>query len=138
VGVFVSLVFVAMEVRQNTEAVRSATLQAIAEQSFAAVAQLVEDEDLRVAYDLARGGQPLTPSQRLHLKTFYMGLMRIQQNRYMQAQLGILDLETLNFTGGRAGAYSIPFFAEFWSEDRDEYPPEFVEYIDRLLTASGF
>ena len=40
-GVIGSLVFVALEIRQNTEAVRSATIQAISEQSFTAVAQLV-------------------------------------------------------------------------------------------------
>ncbi len=55
-GVIGSLVFVALQIRQNTEAVRSATIQAISEQSFEAVAQLVENPDLRAAYQAASTG----------------------------------------------------------------------------------
>lgn len=132
-GVIGSLVFVALEIRQNTEAVRSATIQAISEQSFDAVAQLVENADLRAAYEAARTGSALTPEQRLQLKVFYLGIMRIQQNRYLQSQLGVLDLETLLFVGGQGGAYDLPFFAEYWAEDRDQYPAEFQDFVEGVL-----
>lgn len=136
-GVIGSLVFVAFEIRQNTEAVRSATIQAISEQSFDAVAQLVENADLRAAYEAARTGSALTPEQRLQLRVFYLGIMRIQQNRYLQSRLGVLDLETLLFVGGQGGAYSLPFFAEYWAEDRDQYPAEFQDFVERVLLPQG-
>lgn len=137
-GVIGSLVFVALEIRQNTAAVRSATIQAISEQSFTAVAQLVENADLRAAYEAATTGTDLTPEQRFHLRMFYLGIMRIQQNRYLQSQLGVLDLRSLLFVGGRGGAYSLPFFAEYWAEDRDQYPAEFQEFVEgELLPQNG-
>jgi len=136
-GVIGSLVFVAMEVRQNTEAVRSSTIQSISEQSFGAVAQLVENADLRAAFEAASTGKPLTSEQRFHLKMFYHGAMRIQQNRYLQIRLGILDQETVLFTGGRGSAYDIPFFAEYWAEESDEFPPEFGVYVDSVLLSQG-
>jgi hypothetical protein len=137
-GVIGSLVFVALEIRQNTEAVRSATIQAISEQSFTAVAQLVENADLRMAYEAASTGAALTPEQRFQLKMFYLGIMRLQQNRYLQSQLGVLDLNTLLFVGGRGGAYDLPFFAEYWAEDRDQYPPEFQDFVEsELLPRKG-
>jgi hypothetical protein len=132
-GVIGSLVFVALEIRQNTEAVRSATIQAISEQSFTAVAQLVENADLRTAYEAASTGAALTPEQRFQLKMFYLGIMRLQQNRYLQSQLGVLDMNTLLFVGGRGGAYDLPFFAEYWAEDRDQYPPEFQDFVESVL-----
>jgi hypothetical protein len=133
VGVIASLVFVALEIRQNTEAVRSATIQAISEQSFTAVAQLVENADLRTAYAAASTGAALTPEQRFQLRMFYLGIMRLQQNRYLQSQLGVLDLKTLLFVGGRGGAYDLPFFAEYWAEDRDQYPAEFQDFVESVL-----
>ena len=132
-GVIGSLVFVALEIRQNTEAVRSATIQAISEQSFEAVAQLVENPDLRAAYEAASTGAELAPEQRFHLKIFYRGLMRIQQNRYLQSQLGVLDLETLLFVGGQGSAYSLPFFGEYWAEDGHQYPAEFRRFVESVL-----
>jgi len=132
-GVIGSLVFVALEIHQNTEAVRSATIQAISEQSFEAVAQLVENADLRTAYEAASTGATLTPEQRFQLKMFYLGIMRIQENRYLQSQLGVLNLERLLFVGGRGGAYALPFFAEYWAEDRDQYPAEFQDFVERVL-----
>ena len=132
-GVIGSLLFVALEIRQNTEAVRSATIQAISEQSFEAVAQLVENADLRAAYEAASTGAALTQEQRFHLKMFYLGIMRVQQNRYLQSQLGVLDLETLLFAGGRGGAYALPFFAEYWAEDGHQYPAEFQDFVESVL-----
>lgn len=136
-GVIGSLLFVAMQIRQNTEAVRSETIQAISEQSFAAVAQLVENPDLRAAYQAASTGAALTPEQRFHLKMFYLGIMRIQENRYLQSQLGVLDLKSLLFVGGKGGAYRLPFFAEYWAEDRDQYPAEFREFVESELLPHG-
>lgn len=136
-GVIGSLVFVALEIRQNTEAVRSATIQAISEQSFEAVSQLVENPDLRAAYEAATKGAELTPEQRFHLRMFYLGIMRIQQNRFLQSQLGVLDLETLLFVGGQGGAYSLPFFAEYWAEDGHQYPPEFRSFVESVLLPAG-
>jgi len=132
-GVIGSLIFVALQIHQNTEAVRSETIQAISEQSFTAVAQLVENPDLRAAYEAASTGAKLTPEQRFHLKMFYLGIMRIQENRYLQSQLGVLDLNSLLFVGGKGGAYRLPFFAEYWAEDRDQYPIQFQHFVESVL-----
>lgn len=132
-GVIGSLIFVALQIHQNTEAVRSETIQAISEQSFTAVAQLVENPDLRAAYEAASTGAKLTPEQRFHLRMFYLGIMRIQENRYLQARLGVLDLKSLLFVGGKGGAYSLPFFAEYWAEDHDQYPAEFQDFVGSVL-----
>ena len=135
-GVIASLIFVALEIRQNTEAVRSATIQAISDQSLTSVTQLLENDSLQAAFQRVNAGQPLTSDQSFRLRIYYTGLMRIQQNRYLQARLGILDIETLLFTGGRGGSYSSPYFPVFWSEVRGEYPEEFATFVDTALIAN--
>jgi hypothetical protein len=138
-GVIGSLVFVALEVRQNTNAVRSATIQAIADMSYDGTMMQVEHADLRAARAAAKDGT-LTDDQRSQLDSWYTGLMRIQQNRYVQAELGVLDLEDAMQIGGRAAAYRDEYFADFWRRKKDAFPQAFREYIERdilVLTAGS-
>ena len=136
VSVVGSLIFVAMEVRQNTDAVRSATIQAIAELSYDSTMRLVENSDLRAARVAARSGS-MTEDQIEQLDTWYTALMRIQQNRLVQSRLGILDLEDAMQIGGRARAYREPYFAEYWERRKNYYPPEFQDYIEQQVLNSA-
>ena len=95
-GVIVTLAFVALEIRQNTNVARSASAQSIADQSYDAVMRLVENDELRAAY-LAGFDGNLTDEQEQHLRMFYNAVIRIQANRHEQVKLGIIDLSP--FTG---------------------------------------
>ena len=53
-SVVLGLVFVGFQIRQNTDAVRGATVQAIAEMSMENIALLVESPELREAYSIVR------------------------------------------------------------------------------------
>lgn len=132
IGVIGSLVFVALEVRQNTDAVRSSTIQAIAELSYDSTMAHVNNAELRAAYRAARSGNP-TIDQIAQLDSYYSALMRIHQNRLVQAKLGVLELEDALQIGGRSNAYRQPFFADYWARRGDEYPPEFQQYVEEYL-----
>ena len=132
IGVIGSLVFVALEIRQNTNAVRSSTIQAIAELSFDSTIAVVNNTDLRAARIASESGE-LTADQIVQLDAWYSGLMRIQQNRLLQANLGVLDLEDAMQIGGRANAYRQPYFADYWNRRGSNYPAEFQEYIENYV-----
>jgi hypothetical protein len=53
IGVLVGLGFVGLQIRQNTNAVRAAALQSIAEMSLEAALAVAQDDDLSEAYGLA-------------------------------------------------------------------------------------
>ena len=131
-GVIGSLIFVAMEIRQNTDAVRSATIQAITELSYDSTMRPVDNADLRAARITARSGS-MTKDQIEQLDGWYTALMRIQQNRLVQAKLGVLDLDDAMQIGGRSRAYREPYFAEYWSRRKNFYPPEFQKYIEQQI-----
>ena len=133
VAVIGSLIFVALEVRQNTNAVRSSLIQAISEQSYAATVLAIENADLRAAGLAESNGEDLTDDQRSLLSTYFAAAMRIQQNRFLQAQLGILDEDILLQLGGRGGFYRRPIFAEIWAESKDTYAEDFQEFVEREL-----
>ena len=129
-GVILSLVFVAWEIRQNTEAVKSATIQAISEQSIAAANMVVQNKDLRDAFLLAMNEQSLSSDQDAQVMLFYMSLMRLNMNRYLQFKLGILEKETVLYLGMQQGPYRSSHFKTFWSQDKASWPEDFVAFME--------
>jgi hypothetical protein len=130
-GVIAGIVFLGYEISQNTDAIRSATIQAIADQSYDNSLTFVDNSELRAARRAARANS-LTDDQQDQLDYMYSASLRIQQNRYLQARLGILDEETLLEIGTQEG-YRDPYFLDYWSRNREGYSDGFREYIERRL-----
>ncbi len=122
--------FVAFQIQQNTRAVESSTIEAILGHSYDAVVLTVENADLRAAQVAACDGS-LSVDQREQLIAYYRALLRLQLNRFFQVQLGILDEETALALGGRAAPYRRSIFAELWVETKEDYSPEFQDFVQR-------
>ena len=129
-SIVVTLGFVAYEIRQNTDAVRSAAIQDISRFSYDATVLSIEKDELREARLAACGGE-LSEDQAFLLRMYYAALIRIQMNRFYQARLGILDEETILSLAGRGGAYRNPYFAEIWPLLKLDFDDDFKEYIER-------
>ena len=130
-GVIASLVFVAFEIRQNTNAVQSATIQALSEQSYDTVRLTIEVPEAREALRAARENK-LSEEQKELFDLMLSAALRLHQNRYLQVRLGVLD-EATSLEIGVGGIYRIPYFREFWSKNRSNYSPGFQEYVDRVV-----
>ena len=137
-GVVAGIVFLAIEVQQATNAVKSSTLQAIAQQSYETSMTIAQSADLRAVQRAARGGQDVSEDQGDQLDALYLALIRLQQNRFQQLRLGVLDDDTVFEVGGTGPGYRTPYFREFWSERRSQYSEEFQDFMDqRVLTESA-
>ena len=132
-AIVVSLVFVGLEVRQNTNAVKSTVLESSAQASYDSIVLMIENESLRRAQAAIDG--PVPDENRRLLNLYYAALLRIQLNRFMQTRLGVIDADTVSVVGGVGGIYNNPSFREYWSKRRDRYDPEFISYMeDRVFT----
>lgn len=127
-----SLVFVALEIRQNTNAARSATMQLISEMSTNAILPMVENADLRAAWHAGRTNS-MTEDQEFQIRWYVALLLRVQQNRFNQIKLGIIELEEGKQTGGRASGYREPFVIDIWNSSKDQYPADFQQYFERYV-----
>jgi hypothetical protein len=96
-GVILSLIFVAWEIRQNTEAVENATIQSISEQSFTATNLIVQNEDLRIVFNMALDGRELSEDQETLINSFYQSALRVQMNRFLQTVAALTFTKHLNF-----------------------------------------
>jgi len=133
-SVIITMAFIAYEIRQNTNMVRSSTLHDVSRMSYDVTTLLIENPDLRAAQRAYCAGNA-SEDQNFQLRLLYSALMRVQQNRFYQVQLGILDESEVLAIGGKGGAYRHPYFAEFWTSVQEMYPPSFVEYIEaEILT----
>jgi hypothetical protein len=90
IGVIASLVLVAFEIRQNTRLTRSTIVQDISRWSYDASVLGVENPELRAAF-LASCEGVVNDDQCLPLRQCHAALMRLEANRYYQAQLGLID-----------------------------------------------
>lgn len=128
-GVIASLVFVAVEVRQNTNAVRGATLQAVSQQSLDLVILGIQDPALREAF-LAAEIEGLTPEQRDLMEWFYAAKLRADENRFRQVELGTLDPSSFQYLSNHF-AYRFPEFAAYWARGGQNYAPDFRALVER-------
>jgi hypothetical protein len=128
-GVIASMIFIGVEIRQNTEAVRGSTLHAVSQQSLDLALVGINSPELRSAFTASREGR-LSPEQRSQLLWFVTAKLRADENRFRQVELGILDASTFHQLSHHA-AYRLPYFAEYWALRGDWYAADFQEVVIR-------
>jgi hypothetical protein len=128
-GVIASMIFVGVEIRQNTNAVHGATLQAVSQQSLDLVMAGLDNPELRSAFAAAKSGQ-LSPEQRNLMGWFFSAKLRADENRFRQIELGILGPSTFLQMSNHA-AYRTPHFAEYWARNSNIYAADFQDIVTR-------
>jgi len=135
VAVVATLVFVGMEIRQNTRAVRSATTQAIADQSMELTLSMATDEHLpKLVSDMIFNGitqRDLEPEDDMRLRLVVNAGLRRQENLYLQVQNDVLPASALNNVGFQF--YQNAYVRELWERIRDTFDEGFASYWDGIL-----
>ena len=128
-GVIASMIFVGIEIRQNTNAVHGATLQAVSQQSLDLVMAGLDNPELRSAFTAAFSGR-LSPEQRNLMVWFVSAKLRADENRFRQIELGILSESTFLQLSNHA-VYRTPYFAEYWAQSSNIYAADFQDIVTR-------
>ena len=136
VGIFSvigSLLFVGVEIRQNTSAVRGATQQDISYQISEMYKIGVENE--KIASIMSRSYQglkkkDLTDTEFLQFWLFSMLGYRRVENIYLQYKNGFLTEEAFDRIG--MSFYRTPIQLEIWKERREDFDPEFASFFEQL------
>ena len=129
-----SLVFVAVPIRANTDAVRGgATLLNISEQSINTALTALQTPEARdgLAKVFAGKDMELTMAEEDALVLLYTTYMRLTEQCYRQRQLGAFS--EVAAVGGLSAVYRVPFFRRFWETRRFECPDDFAAYVDEVL-----
>ena len=140
-AVVVSLVFVGLEIRQNTAATGSATQQAVYDAGIQLNLNVMNNERLRDLLVLTRNDPNWAATvprdgDYLLVRRFYMLRFNNLENAYYHFLQGTYDARL--WTGQHEYTNSIagePLMKHFWADFGAGYMPEFREYMDSTLAA---
>ena len=128
-----SLVFVGLEINQNTAAVRGATQQDISYQISEMYKIGVEND--KIASIMSRSYQGLKKSELTDIEFLQFWLFsmlgyRRVENIYLQYKNGFLTEEAFDRIG--MSFYRTPIQLEIWKERKEDFDPEFAEFFEEL------
>ena len=134
-GVVVSLIYVAVEVGQNTQALKAATFQEMAAQSVEIGLRAVDDPEYGAFFMKAA----LTPDSMTELEElFWTALLgatfRQFENIHYQFSIGMLEPRMWQGYDRVITRFaSTPGSKQWWAANRTLYNDEFVVYIDGVV-----
>lgn len=134
ISVIASLIFVGMEISQNTTAVRGATNQAISDQASELYLTIATDRNLaglvkKLYDDVLREDFDSIDDMQLFM-TVLTGLRRVE-NIYLQIEDNILDDRAFDRIG--LSFYRSKYGRQIWEENKQFFDRKFVSFFEELL-----
>jgi hypothetical protein len=132
VAVVISLIYVALQIRQNTNAVRVATSQSVHEHFANWYNSLACDASLsKIVIDGLRDYGSLSETDKVRFVAIFMAFLSYSQNAFIKWKQGLLapalwmawEQIIMNFTGAPGGK-------AFWKERAYLFGEEFRRYVE--------
>ena len=138
-GVIASLVFVGLQMRQNTVAIRLESASHYQMSLGNVELFIAQNPEFAALLVKGRAGQELTEPEKLRLWVFYGNVMRTWQNVHHQFTVGALDKAL--WDGNRARLERVlqedMGLVAAWRDDRAQYTQEYNHLIEKILDAQG-
>lgn len=135
VAVVASLVYLAVQIRQNTRTVRGSTLHHNTELWSSMFLRLADPE----AAQAYVAGMTASPDIRpLHYTQFFFicrAMFLAFENQYFQMRQGVLDPETYAAYQRSISTQFLAFrgFRVWWQQSRSVFSPSFVHHVDAMI-----
>ncbi len=135
IAVVASLIYLGVQIRQNTRTVRASTLHQNTDLWSSLFLRLAEP-DLARGYLAGMGGQPdIRPLQYTQFFFICRSMFLAFENQYYQMRHGVLDSEAY---AGYERSISTQFlafkgFRLWWELNRSVFSPEFVDHFDAMI-----
>ena len=129
-----SLIFVGVEISQNTQAVRGATHQAVSDQVSEYYLTIASDERLANLTALALRDEisrnELSRADQLSVDLVIITGIRRVENIYLQYKNGILKGDAFDRIG--MGSYRGDYAKETWKDWKNEFDKDFIMFFEKL------
>jgi len=131
ISVVAGLVFVGVEIHQNTAIARAATRQALSASSSEFVLVAATNDELGRQIDKwlfgEEGHTEACPDDLHQACRWIRAQLRLQENVFLQFREGLIDESVFYSYGWRDNAtFESPYFAPWWRAIRTTYHPDFV------------
>jgi hypothetical protein len=134
IGVILTVIYVSIQIRNNTRAVRASAFQQVVN-SFAAISfEIAKDKNLADLFLRAgRDFASLTEVERVQFTFMLLSFLRRAENVYFQTE--IRTLHERHWYGIRESTKAVmaaPGARTCWTEIRNRFNPQFAAFIDGL------
>lgn len=135
IATVVTLVYLAIQLRQNTRALKASTFQSISSELGQNVQPLLQTPDMAAIF--AKGmNEPdaLTMDERLKNQAMYLAMFRRLESVFVQTELGSIDREFV--LGPELSLLSIinsQFGREWWESAKPIFYKPFVTHVENQL-----
>ncbi len=136
VGVVISLIYVALQVRDNTKAIKGATYQSIISAYAEIEARISQDpETARIYRQGCKKFESLTEDEALRFTELVCSIFNLYENVHYQHKNKLLD-ESLWLGWSEDMKIRLkenPGLANFWKKKRKLYNEDFRKYVNRQM-----
>ena len=130
-GVIATLIYLALQMRQNTKALRQGTAHAMAGDLRSMFSLLASDQGLAEILVEAGHKAQLGGANRVRYWTFTSNLLRIYENAYLlKRENSISEAHWSGMTQLMIDYKSMPAFAGYWEDRKHWLSAEFRAYMD--------
>lgn len=141
-AVVVSLVYLSIQIRMNTEAERTSTYQSIVSDFGALNNTMASTPELSHLFvEAMENYHPLNPDQKARISQIFFQCFRYFENMFYQNQKGYLDDEVwIGWKRLMLTYYASPGFQTWWEHRRDVFSEPFAVFLetaklDRKITS---
>jgi len=133
-AIVISLIYVAIQIRQNTRVMKLAAAQNVSQDLHVGLSFIIGDTEFaRIHLDAMTDIDSLTPPERHRFYVFIMRYLRTFENAYHQNEAGLLDdyvwegfREQIKLASQTSG------YSAFWRDRQQYFGREFQEFYNAL------
>jgi len=139
IAVVITLLFLVIQIRQNTKQMRRLELNA-AHQQFAVsrMAIATDREWAALVLKSATSVDELDPVDRLRINTWLLNQMQAHYHAWDRAREGTSEKDVWDVTvNGLKTTLGMAAFSRWWPRNRNSFIPKFRDEVDRMLEHGG-
>ncbi len=139
-SVVLGIIFLAVELQQNTQAIQAQTRDSLTEKQMTMTAWVGTDLEVAGLYrrGTSLGADELGADERVMFAILVNGILREYENSHYQYERGLFTPEEFEARVLRWGRnMRNPGFCDVWQIDRETFAPSFRAEIDRIVAEVG-
>ncbi len=131
IAVVVTLIYLAIQVRQNTNALKLNTTQSVTEELQNMFALLASNQDLTEVFVRASRDSELRGPERGRYSAFTSNLIRVYENAFLQRRAGVIDqAHWVGMTRMMIDYTSMAAFQQYWLDRKHWVSDDFQDYME--------
>lgn len=134
-AVLIGIVFLAIEIRQNTEMTSAQITQSRADTSISLAESFYNSEYLPQIWQKANANEALSAEELVRYHFWLRALLRNLDNNYQQADRGLLGDHIPRAVASAIGRIlANPLAIDYWEDNKDIFSDEFRRFVDTTLS----